>query len=233
MHGLVFFGASFLDGVALFFEQGGAFMYVNVFVAATALAMMTERTISLLFRYSINAGPFMDQISKLVMAGQYDRAVRLCAAAPNASLARVVRAGLSRVQWGEVEVAKAMDEALLEETPKLQKRVQSLFSIANIATLLGLIGTIFGLISAFRSLQFAAPEQKQALLAAGISEAMNNTAFGLSIAVSCIIGHMLLTNRAKAMVEEIETASVKVENLLGRRKQQEAAASGNSPGVAA
>jgi biopolymer transport protein ExbB/TolQ len=89
--------------------------------------------------------------------------------------------------------------------------------MANIATLLGLIGTIFGLISAFKSLQFAAPEQKQALLSAGISEAMYNTAFGLSIAVTCIIGHMLLTNRAKAMIEELETVSVKVENLLSRK----------------
>ena len=230
MHGLVFFGASFLDSVALFFEEGGAFMFVNVFVAATAVAMMAERTISLLFRYSINGGPFLDQITRLVQAGKVDRAIQLCAAAPNASLARVVRAGLSRASQGDVEIAKAMEEALLEETPKLQKRVQSLFSLANIATLLGLIGTIFGLIAAFKSLQFAAPEQKQALLAAGISEAMNNTAFGLSIAVSCIIGHMLLTNRAKAMVEELETVSVKVENLLSRRKQE---ATGASTGIAA
>ena len=167
MHGLVFFGASFLDSIALFFEQGGAFMYVNVFVAATPLAMMLERTISLLFRYSINAGPFLDQIGKLVLSGNIERAKKLCAAAPQASLARVVHAGLNRAHLGEVEVAKAMDEVLLEETPKLQKRVQSLFSIANIATLLGLIGPIFGLIAAFKSLQFAAPEQKQALLAAG------------------------------------------------------------------
>jgi biopolymer transport protein ExbB/TolQ len=231
MHGLVFFGANFLDSIALFFEQGGPFMYVNVFVAATALAMILERSISLLFRYSINGGPFMDQVSRLVLAGNVDRAIKLCAAAPNASLARVVRAGLSRANQGEVEIAKAIEEALLEETPKIQKRVQSLFSIANIATLLGLIGTIFGLIAAFKSLQFAAPEQKQALLARGISEAMNNTAFGLSIAVSCIVGHMLLTNRAKGMVEELETASVKVENLLGQRKQE--AASRASSGIAA
>lgn len=220
MHGLVFFGASFLDSVALFFEEGGPFMYVNVFVGATALAMILERSISLLFRYSINGGPFMEQVGKLVLSNNVERAIRLCAAAPNACLARVVRAGLSKANLGEIEVAKAMEEALLEETPKLQKRVQSLFSLANIATLLGLIGTIFGLIAAFKSLQFAAPEQKQALLAAGISEAMNNTAFGLSIAVSCIIGHMLLTNRAKAMVEELETATVKVENLLGRRSRE-------------
>lgn len=220
MHGLVFFGASFLDSAALFFEEGGPFMYVNVFVAATALAMILERTISLLFRYSIASGPFMEQIGRLVLSGNTDRAVKLCAVAPNASLARVVRAGLAKANLGEIEVAKAMDEALLEETPKLQKRVQSLFSLANIATLLGLIGTIFGLIAAFKSLQFAAPEQKQALLAAGISEAMNNTAFGLSIAVSCIIAHMLLTNRAKAMVEELEIATVKVENMLGRRSRE-------------
>ncbi len=210
-------GAGFLDEVALFFEHGGPFLYVNVAVAAIAVAMIIERSISLLFRYSINGAPFMEQITKLVLTGNIDRAVKLCAAAPNASLARVVRAGLTRANRGEAEVAKAIEEALLEETPKIQKRVQSLFSMANIATLLGLIGTIFGLISAFKSLQFAAPEQKQALLSAGISEAMYNTAFGLSIAVTCIIGHMLLTNRAKAMIEELETVSVKVENLLSRK----------------
>jgi biopolymer transport protein ExbB len=223
---LTLLGAGVLDSITTTIK-GDKYMLVHIFVGSVALGMIIERTVSLLFRYAINGPPFIEQITKLVLTGNIDRAIKLCSAAPNASLARVVRAGLTRANRGEVEVSKALEEALLEETPKIQKRVQSLFSLANIATLLGLLGTISGLISAFKALQFAAPEQKQALLAAGISEAMHHTAAGLSIAVTCIIAHMLLTNRAKSMIEELEMVSVKVENLLGRRAAEgEGAVSG-------
>jgi biopolymer transport protein ExbB len=208
---------SVLDHVSEFFKEGGPFMYVNLVSSAAALTIITERTIRLVFVYTINGAPFMEQITKLVMTGNIDRAVKLCGAAPNAALARVIRAGLSRANRGEIEIARAMEEAILEVTPTLQKRIQALWSLANIATLLGLIGTITGLIAAFRSLGAVAAEQKNLVLSKGISEAMNNTAFGLGIAVSCIIAHLFLTAKAKSMIEEIELYALKLENLLSRR----------------
>jgi biopolymer transport protein ExbB/TolQ len=216
--GLALADASTLDNIHEFFSQGGPFMYVNIVSSAIALAIIVERSYALLFRYSLNAPPFMEQITKLVMTNNIDRAVKLCGAAPLAALSRVVRAGLTRANRGELEVAKAVEESILEVTPNLSKRIASLWSLANIATLLGLIGTITGLIHTFHSLGAVQdPGLKAKMLSNGLSEAMNNTAFGLGIAVTCMIGHLLLTNRAKTMIEEIEINALKLENLLARR----------------
>ncbi len=212
---------SFLDDVHNFIEEGGVFMYVNVGSLSVSLAMIVDRVVRLYFTYNLNAGPFMEQITKLVLTGNVDRAVKLCGAAPNAALARVIRAGLTRANRGEVEVAKAIEESLLDVTPLITKRVSSLFSMANIATLLGLVGTIFGLINAFKSLGAVSADKRSEVLSRGLSEAMNNTAFGLGIAVTCIIAHMLISNRAKHMVEEIEANALKLENLLARKTQGE------------
>lgn len=215
---------SFLDTIKNFFHEGGPFMYVNVFWLACAVAVIVERVITLMFRYNLNAPPFMEQVTKLVLTGNVDRAVKLCGAAPNAPLAKVVRAGLTRANRGELEVSKAVEEAILEHTPLVQTRIGWLWSLANIATLVGLIGTIVGLIGTFRSLGNVPADQKQALLSAGISEAMNNTAFGLSIAVTCIVFHLFLNAYSKRMVEVVELNAMKLENLLSRRSAGETSA---------
>jgi biopolymer transport protein ExbB/TolQ len=215
---------SFLDTIKNFFHEGGPFMYVNVFWLACAVAVIVERIITLMFRYNLNAPPFMEQVTKLVLTGNVDRAVKLCGAAPNAPLAKVVRAGLTRANRGELEVSKAVEEAILEHTPLVQTRIAWLWSLANIATLVGLIGTIVGLIGTFRSLGNVPADQKQALLSAGISEAMNNTAFGLSIAVTCIVFHLFLNAYSKRMVEVVELNAMKLENLLSRRSAGETSA---------
>ncbi len=210
-----------IDQIAAFFKEGGPFMFVNLISSAFAVAVIIDRVVALNFRFSINSGPFVEQVTKLVMTGNIDRAIKLCGAAPNAALARVIKAGLARAPRGEIEVARAMEESILEVTPLLQRRIQSLWSLANIATLLGLIGTITGLIAAFRSLGAVAAEQKNLVLSKGISEAMNNTAFGLGIAVTCILAHLILTSKAKSMIEEIELNALKLENLLARRSAGE------------
>ncbi len=215
--------------LAEFFKEGGPFMFVNLVFSAVAVAIIVERFIALTFRLNLNAGPFMDQVQKLVMTGNVEKAVKLCGAAPNAALSRVVRAGLGRAGRGEQEVARALEESVLEVTPLVSRRIASLWSLANIATLVGLIGTIIGLIGTFRSLGAASPEMKSLMLSKGISEAMNNTAFGLIIAVACIVAHLMLTSKAKSMVEEIENNAVRLENMLARRVAGEAAAEGASP----
>ena len=212
---------NFLDTIKEFMDAGGVFMWVNVGTLSVALAIIIERVIRLLFTYNLNAPPFMEQITKLVLTGNVDRAVKLCSAAPSAALAKVVRAGLTRANRGELEVAKAVEESIMEVTPALQRRIGALWSLANIATLLGLIGTIIGLIRAFRSLGAVSADKRSEVLSKGISEAMNNTAFGLSIAVTCIVAHLLLTSRSKGMIEEIELNSLKLENLLARKNTGE------------
>lgn len=210
-----------VDTVVKFFKDGGPFMFVNLFWFASSLAVAFERIYTLMFRYNLNAPPFMEQISKLVMTGNVDRAVKLCSAAPNSPLAKVIRAGLTRANRGEIEVAKAVEEAMVEATPHVGARIPWLWSLANIATLVGLVGTIFGLIGTFQALGNVPAEQKQTLLSDGISKAMNNTAFALSIAVLCIVFHLILTSYAKAMVESVELNALKLENLLSRRHSEE------------
>ncbi|MGE6759566.1 MotA/TolQ/ExbB proton channel family protein [Corallococcus interemptor] len=199
------------------FKAGGPFMYVNLFWLAASLAVIGERAVTLLYRYRLNATAFIEQVHKMVRSGNLDRAVKFCGMAPRSPLARVIRAGLINANRGELEVAKAVEEALAEYTPHVSRRVQWLWSLANIATLVGLVGTIVGLIGTFRALGNVPAEQKQALLSNGISEAMYNTGFGLSIAVLCIVSHLFFSNYAKNMVELVELNALKLENLLSRR----------------
>jgi biopolymer transport protein ExbB len=175
-------------------------------------------------RLNLDSKAFMAQIQKLILSNNIDRAVKLCAAAPNAALSRVIKAGLLRSNRGEREVARALEEAVIETTPMIAKRISSLWSLANVATLVGLIGTITGLIRTFKSLGAASPEMKQQMLSMGISEAMNNTAFGLGIAVTCIMVHLFLTAYSKNMVETVELNALKLENLLSRRNAGETSA---------
>ncbi len=214
---------SFVDKVVKFFKDGGPFMFVNLFWLACALGLAAERIIALLFVYNLNARSFLEQIQKLVQAGHVDRAVKLCAAAPSSPLAKVVKAGLGRAHQGEMEVAKAMEESIAEHTPPVTARVPWLWSLANIATLVGLVGTVFGLIGTFQALGNVPADQKQLLLSDGISKAMNNTAFALSIAVVCIVFHLMLTSLSKSMVETVELSALKLENLLSRRHAGEGA----------
>jgi biopolymer transport protein ExbB len=205
-----------IQTLAEFFKEGGPFMFVNAATSAVAVAVIVERVVVLAFRLNLDAAPFMGQVQKLVQAGNVDGATRLCDAVPRSALARVVKAGLARAGRGEQEVARALEEAVLEVTPQVTRRIAPLWSLANVATLVGLIGTITGLIGTFRSLGVASPEMKQAMLSRGIAEAMNNTAFGLTIAVVCIVAHLLLSSKARALVEEVELNALRLENLLGR-----------------
>jgi biopolymer transport protein ExbB len=210
-----------IQTLAEFFKEGGPFMFVNVATSAVAIAIIVERILVLAFKLNLNAPPFMSQVQKLILSGNVDRAVKLCDAAPNAALSKVVRAGLTRANKGEQEVARSLEEAVLEATPAISKRIASLWSLANIATLIGLIGTIVGLIGTFKALGAASPEMKQVMLTKGISEAMNNTAFGLTIAVTCIVAHLMLTSKAKQMIEEVEYNALRLENMLSRRSAGE------------
>jgi biopolymer transport protein ExbB/TolQ len=211
-----------IQTLAEFFREGGPFMYVNVATSAVAVAIVVERVLVLAFKLNLNAPPFMSQIQQLLASGDVSGAVKLCDAAPDAALSRVVRAGVVRAGEGDHEVARALEEAVLEVTPAISKRIAPLWSLANIATLVGLVGTITGLIGTFRSLGAATPEMKQLMLSKGIAEAMNNTAFGLTIAVVCIVAHLMLSSKAKQMIEEVEFNALRLENWLSRRGQGDA-----------
>lgn len=192
-------------------------MMMNIGFLIISIAIIIDRSVAVFFQLHLDGTRFMQQVEKLVVSNNIDKAVKLCNAAPKAALARVLRAGLTRANRGVLEIGNAIEEETLSVTPQVMKRVPALWSLANIAVLVGLLGTVTGLIKAFGALGQAAPEQKQILLTQGISEALNNTAFGLFIAVVCIASHLVISSRAKKIVEEIELNSLKLENMLTRR----------------
>ncbi|MDF1565588.1 MAG: MotA/TolQ/ExbB proton channel family protein [Deltaproteobacteria bacterium] len=183
-------------------------------MSVVGLAVVIERFIFLFFKYNINGSAFMAQIQKLVMANNIDRAIKLCNAAPSAALPKVIKSGLTRANKGEIEIQNAVEEATLEVIPAIQKRTNSLQAVANLATLLGLLGTVIGLIQAFQAVAQAAPDQKAAMLTSSISIAMNTTAFGLMVAIPCMGAHVILAGITKKIIDEIDQYSVKLENLL-------------------
>jgi biopolymer transport protein ExbB/TolQ len=171
----------------------------------------------LFFKYNINANQFMAQIQKLVMANNIDRAIKLCNAAPSAALPKVIKAGLTRANKGEIEIANAIEEASLEVIPNITKRTPTLQAVSNVATMLGLLGTIMGLIEAFDAVAKAPPDQKTTMLTAAIAIAMNTTAFGLIVAIPTIAAYVFLNNTVKKIIDEIDQYSVKLQNLLVSR----------------
>ncbi|MEE2757525.1 MAG: MotA/TolQ/ExbB proton channel family protein [Myxococcota bacterium] len=208
-----------MDVIATFYKQGGAWMHPILAMSIIGLGIMIERFIFLYFKYNINASAFMAQIQKLVMANNIDRAIKLCSAAPSAALPRVIKAGLMRANKGPDEIQNAVEEATLEIVPIVTKRTTVLQQIANIATLLGLLGTILGLIAAFDALKNPniPADQRQSMLAGGIAMAMNTTAFGLIVAIPCLVAQVFLSSVTKKIIDEIDQYSVRLENLLVSR----------------
>ncbi len=195
-----------MEGLIKFFHDGGPFMVVNLFFVAFALAVIVERMYSVFLSYSINDKPFVAAVDRYLQAGNIEAAAKVCSQSPSPALSRATRNLLKLMRNGFESPVLAVEESLMEVRPLVMARVGWLWSIANIATLVGLIGTIIGLIGSFQAVAAVSADAKAAALAKGIAEAMNNTAFGLSIAVTCIFFHLVLNNQATKVVERTEHA---------------------------
>src|SRR5215472_9917726 len=197
------------------FKERPAFLVANLVVSAVVIAMIIERVAFQLSKYSVNSKEFFAQIKKLVTAGNIDRAIKLCDAGDYPTL-QLVKAGLTHANKGPDEIDAAMSEKISELKPAVEKRIGWLWSLANIATLIGLLGTVTGLITTFNAVSdprlSAAVRQQN--LASGISEAMYNTAFGLGIAVICMFSHLFLHQRAKNIAHDLDATQERVFNLL-------------------
>ena len=208
---------SALGWIAQFYKDGGVWMHPITLVGIIAVACIVERVVQIFFRYNINATAFMAQIHKLVMANNIDRAIKLCNGAPTALLPRVIKAGLTRANKGEVEVSNAIEEATLDALPELNKRTPMLPNLANLATLCGLLGTIVGLIDAFSAVASAPPDMKSQLLTKALSIGLNATAFGLLVAIPSLAGFLFLNAATRRIIEEIDLHSFKLQNMLTAR----------------
>ncbi|MEM8768779.1 MAG: MotA/TolQ/ExbB proton channel family protein [Pseudomonadota bacterium] len=207
--------------IIAFFATGGIFMYpiLVVFAVGTAIAVERYMTLSAITQKNDAA---WSVLQPLLNQGDFDKAREL-AQEEESIMARILGLGLAlqgAVRRRE-DVEIAMEEGMTEVIPQLEKRTPYVALASNIATLLGLLGTIMGLISAFTAVANANPAEKADLLSASISVAMNTTAFGLMVGIPLLIVHAILTTKTNEIVDGLEMASVKALSVITSRARRQ------------
>lgn len=197
-----------------FFQSGGAFMYPILAVFVLGLAIAVERLL-VISATQKKTNRVWKQLTPMLKANDLARAENVLQN-QSTPLARVLQYGLAKLRQNATReaVEAAMEEGIMEVMPELEQRTHYLATLANIATLLGLLGTIVGLIQAFTAVASADPAEKADLLSASISVAMNTTAFGLVAAIPMILIHSFLATKTTRLVDNIEMATVKCLNLI-------------------
>ncbi|MBQ0754368.1 MAG: MotA/TolQ/ExbB proton channel family protein [Gammaproteobacteria bacterium] len=197
-----------------FIQDGGFFMYPILVVLAIGLGIVIERVLYLQITKNRNKKVW-DQVYPLISKGQFRQALDSVKDS-NTGIGRVVAYGLERAKISRRhdDIELAMEEGLMEVLPRLETRTSYISTLANIATLLGLLGTIIGLIQAFTAVANADPAEKADLLSASISVAMNTTAFGLIAAIPLILSFSFISSMTNKVVDSMEMASVKFLNAF-------------------
>ena len=206
-----------------FFASGGAYMYPILLVFTVGLAIAAERFVTLSRVTSKNETAWRE-LQPLLAEGDFDSA-RDKTAKDESPISRLLSMGLAlqgAVRRRE-DVEIVMEEGMMEIVPQLEKRTPYVALASSIATLLGLLGTIMGLIQAFTAVANANPAEKADLLSASISVAMNTTAFGLMAAIPLLVIHALLATKTNQIVDGMEMASVKVLTAISTRARRQAA----------
>lgn len=216
---------SFLTNTIAFYQEGGWVMHLILLAGCVTLFLAIWKYLQLK-SLGVNAPAFMNEVSKLVIAKDLDGALRHCDSAGGAALPYICKAGLKRVnridrdnQENQQVVANSVSGAVLEMVPKVERYLPVLSLIANVATLFGLLGTIMGLVRTFQAIgSVAVAAERTAKLAAGISEAMHATAFGLIVAICAMILHTLFSLKADSMIGQLNEYAVKLMNLLSYKQ---------------
>jgi biopolymer transport protein ExbB len=203
-----------MDTLIRFFQDGGVFMYPIAIVFVIGIAIAVERWLVLANAKSSNRQAF-GKILPLLQKKDYNGVVNL-GKTNSAPIARIIAAGIARMAQSprRDDVELAMEEGVMEAMPRLERRTPYLATLANIATLLGLLGTIIGLIQAFTAVANADPAEKAALLSSSIAVAMNTTAFGLIAAIPLLLIHSLLQSKTTEIIDSLEMAGVKCLNMI-------------------
>jgi biopolymer transport protein ExbB len=204
-----------------FFQKGGLFMYPILLVFAVGMAIAVERWLHLGRIRSENRKAW-EEVHPVLAEGEFDRARELVNE-DQSTISQMLAMGLARqgaVRRRE-DIEIAMEESMMEIIPQLEKRTPYLALLSNIATLLGLLGTIMGLIQAFTAVANANPAEKADLLSASISVAMNTTAFGLIVAIPLMLIHARLTSTTGEIVDSLEMASVKALNSISNSSKRQ------------
>jgi biopolymer transport protein ExbB len=203
-----------IDSMIGFFQKGGLFMYPILLVFVAGLIITAERWFHLTRVRSVNR-KMWDILHPMLDKGEFDKAISVVSK-DKSIISQMLGMGLARmgVVRRREDVEIAMEESMMEIIPQLEKRTPYVALFSNIATLLGLLGTIMGLIAAFTAVANANPAEKADLLSASISVAMNTTAFGLMSAIPLLLFHTKLTSTTGQIVDSLEMASVKAINCI-------------------
>jgi biopolymer transport protein ExbB/TolQ len=209
-----------IDLVINFFKQGGVFLYPIAAVFVLGIGVAVERFFYL-HRVASGNRRLWAELAPLIAAGNFRKAMEVAGNADSA-LSIIMRYGMSRIATARrrEDIEKAMEESLIEVIPRLEKRTHYLATLANIGMLMGLLGTVIGLINAFAAVASVNPSEKAGLLAASISVAMNNTALGLALAITLLLCHMYLETKTTELVDSLEVATIKFLNSVTERRQE-------------
>lgn len=210
------------NAIVKFFQEGGVFMYPILLVFALGAAIAIERYMYLTIAKQSNRSMW-DKLTPLVKANNYEQAMAISSRSKS-EVGKIMSYGLSRLRMTKKreDIEIAMEEGLMEVIPRLEKRTHYLATYANIATLLGLLGTIIGLIQAFTAVANANPADKADLLSASISVAMNTTAFGLIVAIPLLLMFTVLQTKTTEIVDSMEMATVKFLNSITESRKESA-----------
>lgn len=195
------------------FDKGGGNMYIILLTFVFLLGLIVERITVLYFKSNVDKEGFTKVLTKHILSGDLKGALKLCSIS-KFPLARILQAGLMKARESDAAVQAALDEAALRQMPIIEKRTGFLAMIGNVAVLMGLLGTILGLIHAFGAVAEADAASKATELAKGISEAMFNTAFGLSVAILAIIAYAFMQAKSQALSDDINETTVSMLNLI-------------------
>jgi len=206
-----------MNTIVTFFREGGFFMYPVLLVAALGTAVVIDRVLCIM-RAGASGEALWQQLRPLIASQRIDEAIKLCSSRPQ-PLYHVLLQGMKAARQSDSRdtLQHAMEEATLDVLPPLERRTPYLPILANVATLLGLLGTIIGVIKAFAAVAAADPSQKAVLLAQGISTALNMTAFGLIVAIPLILIYAYMQAQTSKIVDSIDQYSTKLVNAFANR----------------
>ena len=213
-----------LNTAIKFFQDCGLFIYPSVLIMALGVAIAIERFIFLRNARSQNRAVWA-QMLPMLQKGQFKEVLGLTSRSDSA-VGKIVNYGLTRMQspGRREDFDAAMEEGMMEIVPRLEKRTHYIATFANVITLVGLLGTIIGLIKGFTAVAQVNPAEKAELLSASISIAMNNTAFALMVAIPFLLIHAFLQARTSEIVDGLEAAKISFLNLVQRVKAESAVA---------
>lgn len=194
------------------FQQGGILMWPILATSVVAMAITIERLFSLR-RATIDTREFMDSIRSVLRQNRIAEALQMCEETQG-PIARIMKAGIMKHDKSKADIREAIEDAGHLEVPRLERYLSALATCANIAPLLGLLGTVAGMIKAFAQIQYKQGQVNPSDLAEGIGNALVTTAAGLCVAIPALIVFNYFVSRVENMVLEMEVSSSELVDLL-------------------